>query len=182
MRASLVRALLGALLLCLAACTAEPAPAEPASPFAGCPSAGTPGPGAIAVVVACFTGGEPVALGALGKPALLNLWASYCGPCRTELPEFQRFAAQAGDQVAVIGVVTNDTRTAAASLATDLGITFPAVYDRGATLQKATTPSVLPVTLFVDAAGVVRHTDLSGALTLADLSRLTAQHLGVRLG
>jgi len=177
-----VRALLAALLLGLAACTADPAPADPASPFAGCPSAGTPGPGAIAVVVACFTGGEPIALGALGRPAVLNLWASYCEPCRRELPEFQRFADHVGDRVAVIGVVTNDTRTAAASLATDLGVTFPAVYDRSASLQKATSPSVLPVTLFVDASGVVRHTDMSGALTIEELSRLTAQYLGVRLG
>ena len=77
----------------------------------------------------CLTGGEDLELGRIGRPAVINLWASWCGPCRTELPELQRFADAAGDRVVLLGVVTGDTRSAATSLAADLGVTFPSVFD-----------------------------------------------------
>ncbi|MDT5029385.1 MAG: hypothetical protein QOE61_5811, partial [Micromonosporaceae bacterium] len=112
--------------------------------------------------------------------AVINLWASWCGPCRAELPEFQRLADRANGKVVVLGVVTDDSRSAASSLAADLDITFPTLLDASSQLQHSVAP-VLPVTLFVDANGVVRHTDLSGALALSTLEDLVHQHLGVVL-
>src|SRR5690606_9396087 len=78
----------------------------------------------------CFVGGEPVALDRLRGPAVLNLWASWCEPCRRELPVMQRFAEQADGRVEVIGIVVSDRPHAAAALAEDLGVTFPALEDR----------------------------------------------------
>ena len=69
----------------------------------------------------CFTGGEPVGLDAVRGPAVINLWASWCGPCRKELPAFQRLAGRTGGQLHVVGVDTRDDREAAQSLAADLG-------------------------------------------------------------
>jgi thiol-disulfide isomerase/thioredoxin len=189
-----VLALVLIALLALAACDARgsAAPAGPeqttaVAPFRPCPASGpapsTAAPGGKSVAdlnLPCFVGGTSVALRGLGQPAVINLWASWCGPCRAELPEFQRLADRANGKVAVLGVVTADNRSAAASLAADLDITFPTLFDASSQLKHSVAP-VLPVTLFVDANGVVRHMDLSGALALSTLEDLVHQHLGVVL-
>jgi thiol-disulfide isomerase/thioredoxin len=98
------------LAAALAGCTAEAQPpAAPASPFADCaeltPTAGSTGK-LPDLTLPCFTGGRPVGLADLRGPAVINLWASWCGPCRTELPAMQRLADQAGDRLRVVGVDT----------------------------------------------------------------------------
>jgi thiol-disulfide isomerase/thioredoxin len=175
-------------IVAVAGCTGSP-PAEVDSPLRPCPAA-APATGAATdrpsegrrtlpeISLPCFTGGQPIGLAALGRPAVINLWASFCEPCRVELPELQRFA-DARPEVVVLGVVTGDVRSKAASLATDLGITFASVDDPDRRLLRALGRSALPVTLFVDEAGFIRHEDLSGALTLARLGELTTEHLGV---
>ena len=174
----------------LAACGdgEAPPPPEVASPLAPCSAAvvSTPGPAraeraprstVLDLTLPCFTGGEPVVLARLGRPAVISLWASSCQPCREELPELQAFA-DASPRFAVLGVVTGDRRSAAASLAGDLGITFPSVDDPDRRLLRALGRMALPVTLFVDAAGVVRHEDVSGALTANRLRTLATRYLG----
>jgi cytochrome c biogenesis protein CcmG/thiol:disulfide interchange protein DsbE len=170
----------------LAGCDPEPAAVEVDSPLRACPAGVSPsgppvsgGPTVPDISLPCFTGGQPVALAALGRPAVINLWASGCEPCRTELPELQRFA-DASPRVVVLGVVTADRRSAAASLATDLGITFASVDDPDRRLLRALGRAALPVTLFVDESGVIRHEDVSGALSLTRLRDLAAEHLGER--
>lgn len=126
----------------------------------------------------CFTGDEPVALEELRGPAVVNLWASWCGPCREELPVLQQYAEDTAGAVHVVGVITRDSRRAAATLATDVGVTFPGVYDREALLL-AELPAVgLPATLFIDADGRIRHLHNS-PVDADELDRLAAEHLGV---
>lgn len=127
----------------------------------------------------CFTGGEPFPLAELRGPAVVNLWASWCGPCREELPALQQYADRAAGQVHVLGVVTEDRWAAAAALATDLGLRFPALDDPDARLNAELGTFALPVTLFVDAAGRVRHVHRTGALDREELARLVRDHLGV---
>lgn len=127
----------------------------------------------------CFTGGEPVALHALGKPAVINLWASYCEPCRTELPQLQAFADEAGDRIQVLGVVTYDTWNRAAYAGEDFGVRFPNVFDPDRQLLNALGRNALPVTLFVSADGSLEAIDMSGALTVEKLRALARDHLGV---
>jgi thiol-disulfide isomerase/thioredoxin len=189
-----VLALALAAMLALAACDARgseasagPEQTTAVAAFRPCPASG-PAPSAAAagaksvadLTLPCFAGGTSVALRGLGQPAVINLWASWCEPCRAELPEFQRLADRANGKVEVLGVVTDDSRSAASSLAADLAITFPTMFDASSQLQHSVAP-VLPVTLFVDANGVVRHVDLSGALALSTLEDLVHQHLGVVL-
>jgi thiol-disulfide isomerase/thioredoxin len=127
----------------------------------------------------CFTGGAEVSLGTLRGPAVVNLWASWCQPCRQELPAFQRLAQRAGGRVHVVGVDTADRRDAAQSLAADLGLTFPALLDPDAKLRLALQRNALPLTLFVDGHGRVRYVDASGALDDTTLAGLVKRHLGV---
>jgi thiol-disulfide isomerase/thioredoxin len=132
-------------------------------------------------VLPCFTGGEPIALGGLGQPAVINLWASWCAPCRKELPEFQKFADAHGDRVLVLGVDTFDTRTAGASAGSGFGAHYPNLFDPDKKLQQAVNAPGLPMTIFLDAHGSVKHTDATGALTAEKLSALATQYLGVTL-
>lgn len=131
------------------------------------------------VELPCFTGGSPFALTALSGPAVINLWASWCAPCRKELPAFQRLAERHSSDVHVLGVIANDDRAAAQSLAVDLGLTFPNLYDRDGKLGRALARPHLPMTLFVDATGRLRHVDQSGALDDAELATLVHRHLDV---
>jgi thiol-disulfide isomerase/thioredoxin len=170
-----------------AGCTGQepsPQPAELSSPFQPCPpaqrlpSAAPPSQSPL-VSLPCFTGGGPVDLARLGRPAVINLWASWCAPCRTELPELQRFARAAGETVTVLGVVTGDSRSAAASLGAGLSVTFPMLFDDTSQLLRSLARMALPITLFVDAGGGLRHVHATGVLTRAALVDLTREHLGV---
>ncbi len=176
------------VLLVVAGCSGAPEPTpepSPASPFQACPEPidqvgtapqGDPLP---QLTLPCFTGGSPVSLSKLGKPAVINLWASWCGPCRTELPQLQAFADQTGNRVLVLGVVTFDTWNAAAYAGQDFGIRFPTVFDPDKQLQRALGRSALPITVFVAADGSIQAVDTSGALTLEKLRGLARDYLGI---
>ncbi len=148
----------------------------PVSAAAG-PAAGTPLP---QVSLPCFDGGAPVRLAALGRPAVLNLWASWCAACRQEMPAIERFAATSGDRVAVIGVDTIDTRTGGGSVIQDLKITYPNLVDDQQALLHAVGRTTLPVTLFVDAHGTIRHVYANtDVLTETALGQLVHTYLDV---
>ena len=101
----------------------------------------------------CFTGGQPVRLADLRGPAVINIWATWCAPCRGELPAMQRLADRAGGRLRVIGVDTGDAREAAASFGADMQVTLPMLDDPNRTLVGALGRTALPVTVFLDAAG-----------------------------
>jgi hypothetical protein len=81
--------------------------------------------------------------------------------------------------VTVVGVVTEDSRPAAISLANDLGVRFPALFDARAELRRAVQRAALPVTLFVDRVGDVRHVYNGKALDDDTLASLVKRYLGV---
>jgi thiol-disulfide isomerase/thioredoxin len=127
----------------------------------------------------CFEGGGVVRLTDLHRPAIVNLWASWCGPCRTELPAFQSYATRHADQVTVIGVDTGDTRGAGAALLQEVKVSFPSLFDPQGRLLAAVGRTALPVTLFVDAGGGLRYVYNSTALDETGIARLADSQLGV---
>ena len=106
-------------------------------------------------------------LGALrGRVLIVNFFASYCGPCRTELPLLRdlvtRLAAAAhahpGSPEPVLLPVGVDERPAdSARFAQGLGVTTPVLLDPEGAVRTAFTPDRYPCTFLVDASGVVRH-------------------------
>jgi thiol-disulfide isomerase/thioredoxin len=100
-------------------------------------------------------------------------------PCHEELPHLEAFARAAGGSVSVIGVDTADTRSAAASVVSDLGLTFPMLFDPDQRLYAASAGAGLPATLFI-AGGRIRYVYERGTpLDRATLDGLAARYLGV---
>lgn len=107
----------------------------------------------------CLTSGPTIDLSTLGGgPVLINLWASWCGPCREEMPVLQAAHESYGDQVAFLGVNTEDTTEAAASFLIDIGVTYPQVVDVDGDLLANLGPPGLPVTVVLGSDGRVAGT------------------------
>jgi thiol-disulfide isomerase/thioredoxin len=116
-----------------------------------------------------------------GVPTVVNLWGSWCAPCRDELPVLQQLADAAGNRVRVLGVISKDGLPQAASFAADVKVTFPSAVDGEGSLMAAAGLNALPVTYFLDAAGGVAFTQAGPVTSLGQLESLVAAHLGVRL-
>jgi thiol-disulfide isomerase/thioredoxin len=139
------------------------------------------GPEVPDLVLPCLGGGEDVALRGAppGRPTLVNVWGSWCVPCREEVPHLVDLAERAGDRVGVVGVLTQDTPLRGLAFSKDYGIRYPSVVDDQGEVMRAFA-SGPPVTLFLDAQGRIAHREV-GKLDLRELEALVAEHLGVQL-
>jgi thiol-disulfide isomerase/thioredoxin len=127
-------------------------------------------------------GGGSLDLGrAPGVPTLVNLWGSWCPPCREEMPVLQRFAGTADGAVRVVGVISKDGLPQADSFAADAGVTFPSAFDGEGELMAALGVNVLPYTYFLDADGALVHTEVGPVDSVEELRGLVAEHLAVAL-
>lgn len=98
--------------------------------------------------------GEPFDLTTYrGTPVVLNFWASWCGPCRKELPAIAAFA-KAHPEIAVIGVDYQDDVASAKAFAAEHGATWPSVVDDGPIGAAYKVPG-LPATYLIDAQGQI---------------------------
>jgi peroxiredoxin len=95
-----------------------------------------------------------------GRPVVVNFWASWCGPCRAEMPDIQRAFEAAGDTLHVIGVNEQEPDLVARGFAYNLGVTFPLLLDFEASVGRQYELRGLPATFFIDAEGVIRDVNL----------------------
>lgn len=92
-----------------------------------------------------------------GKPVLLNFWATWCPPCRKEMPDLQRFAARYGDRVQLLGVnwdyqADDEVR----AFLDEYNIAYPTLMDRAGEVIVRYRLTGLPVTFWIDEAGFIR--------------------------
>jgi cytochrome c biogenesis protein CcmG, thiol:disulfide interchange protein DsbE len=150
-----------------------PCPDQPDEPAA---DGGLP-----ALALTCFSGGTLDLGRAPGVPTVINLWASWCGPCREELPLVQQLADVAGDRVRVVTVNSQDGVPQATSFAADARVALPTAYDGEGRLSAALGLRGLPQTVFVDADGSLAFVQVTAVTSLTEFESLVARHLGVRL-
>ncbi|MGZ5400241.1 MAG: TlpA disulfide reductase family protein [Nocardioides sp.] len=154
----------------------EPCRAGDGEPIAG---------GLPEVTLPCLGGGDDVDLSALRGPMVVNLWASWCGPCREEMPILQAFHERYGDQVPVLGIDYQDQQvTGAMELVSETGVTYPLLADPQSALDGATPfPRMqgLPFLAFVDADGRVVHREFVVLESQRQLLDMVDDHLGITL-
>lgn len=91
-----------------------------------------------------------------GRPLIINVWASWCGPCRAEAASLERLAwSEPGSKYVIIGVSTDDDRGAATQWLRHSNATLNHYIDSRLTLEHMLGASTIPLTVLVDAGGRV---------------------------
>jgi DsbE subfamily thiol:disulfide oxidoreductase len=115
-----------------------------------------------------------------GRVALVNFWASWCGPCRLEQPGLERLSKELdGSGVEFLGINFMDDRAAALAYLDEFDVTYMSVADREGILAHRFGVPYLPATVLVDARGEMRYR-LVGAQTETTLRRYLTELLAER--
>jgi len=120
-----------------------------------------------------------VDLAALRGPLVLNVWASWCPPCRAELPALAEVARSAGDRVAFLGIDVVDDAAAATALMQQLKVPYPSVADEQGATRGPLRWVGPPVTYFVAADGRIAGEHRGQITSAAVLRGLIEKYLGV---
>jgi cytochrome c biogenesis protein CcmG, thiol:disulfide interchange protein DsbE len=114
-------------------------------------------------------GGGHVTLSELrGKAVVVNLWASWCPPCRAEMPALQRVYEANRDrglEIVALNTTFQDSEAAAAEFVREFGLTFPVALDRNGEASRAYQLRALPTTFFIDRNGVIRGLVIGGPMS-----------------
>ena len=118
--------------------------------------------------------GKRVDLASLrGKPAFVNFWASWCGPCKDEAPELKRFSERLDGRAALVGVDWNDSEDNAREFIAKSGWGYPILRDPSQKVGTQYGLNGLPTTFVLDSDGNIVQT-LQGPQTVATLSQALA--------
>jgi peroxiredoxin len=93
-----------------------------------------------------------------GRVVMVNFWATWCGPCREEMPQLNRlYQKYKGAGFVLLGVNVDDDTRKAADVAGKLGVTFPVLLDTDKVVSKLYDLSTMPSTVLIDRDGKVRY-------------------------
>jgi cytochrome c biogenesis protein CcmG/thiol:disulfide interchange protein DsbE len=100
--------------------------------------------------------GQPVSLGDFrGRPVIVNFWATWCEPCKQEMPALQAEAARQPDLV-VLGIDNVESAVKVRPFVEQLGLRFPILLDQDGSVVERYQVTGLPTTFFIDRSGVLR--------------------------
>ncbi len=106
-----------------------------------------------------------------GHPIVVNKWASWCGPCRAEFPFFQRQAAERGEEIAFLGVDSEDSEAAARTFLEELPVPYPSYFDPdGEIAASIDAAREFPATVFYGSDGEIAYVHRGGYQDEADLA------------
>jgi len=91
-----------------------------------------------------------------GKPLVLNFFATWCDPCRDEMPLINELAAKAGGTYQVLGIAVDDTRAAVIEYSHEAKLNFPIALDLNSTVKRFYRIFGPPATFFIDGLGIIR--------------------------
>ena len=112
---------------------------------------------------------EGIVVGQRGRPVIVNVWASWCAPCRTEMPLLNEAAAAYAGRVTVLGVASKDDPDAAQAFLEDLGIDYPNVIDVSGEIRTTLGLTAFPTTYVFSREGRLVNT-VRGGVTEQRLS------------
>ena len=108
-----------------------------------------------------------------GKPVILNFWATWCGPCRAEMPEFVALH-RTNPNLVVLEANTQEGLDRIRPFAEEFGMTMPVLVDEVGALRSLYGVRAMPTTLFIDAEGLIRAR-WAGPLTGDQLAQFVTQ-------
>ena len=133
------------------------------------------------ILLDCLDGFTGAQLGALQGPMIVNVWGSWCGPCKEEIPILRSFYEKAKDKVALIGVDVEEARVEdGRKFVEENGITWPNLYDSDGRSREYFGMGV-PVTWFIAADGSVAGKKIGVFKNEAELIAMANKYLGVQL-
>ena len=129
----------------------------------------------------CLGGGAPIAADSIVGPALVNVWGTWCAPCKQELPHLAHFLQKSDGRVQVIGIAVEEKSQAAVKKFIERnGMTWPVLYD-----ATGSTKSIFgmggPVTWFIDANGKNIETKIGAYTNKKQLFNQVEKAFGVKL-
>ncbi len=127
------------------------------------------------VEVEALVGGSTISLASIEGPAVVNLWATSCAPCRAEIPAFESVHQARGDTVRFVGLNIGESADQAAVFIDEVGATYEQYLDQLGYAVTELDVSAMPTTIVIDAVGHIatRHigpmdvTDLNDAIDAA---------------
>lgn len=111
-----------------------------------------------------------------GKFVIVNFWASWCGPCRGEVPDLEGLAQRQDERLVVLGVNQQESREAAAKFAEEFDVSYPILLDHSGEVSQAYRLGGLPVTFLVSPEGVVLKI-YRGRITEEQIAELEQEYL-----
>lgn len=111
-----------------------------------------------------------------GRPVFLNLWASWCFPCREEMPAIDA-ASMAHPEVEFVGVAVQDSEGDATEFADEIGVSYLLGFDGDGEVEDAYNPLGLPASYIISGEGVIVER-IFGKVTEQDLADKFAKHFG----
>ena len=128
----------------------------------------------------CLDGSTGVAVDSIKGPALLNVWGTWCAPCRRELPHLAHYLAKHPKGAQVIGIAVEEKSPLAVKKFVEThGMTWPILYDaKGSTRGKFGMG--VPVTWFIDESGRVTHKKYGPFNSLEEIELDVIKYLGVK--
>ena len=129
----------------------------------------------------CLTGAEKISVESLRGPLIVNVWGSWCGPCKQEMPYFVEFHHQANGKVKLLGIAVEEAKAQdSKDFIIANGMTWPNLYDAKGVTRKNFGMGV-PVTWFIDEQGAVVYKHIGVVKSTEELIDLTAKYLKVKI-
>jgi thiol-disulfide isomerase/thioredoxin len=130
-------------------------------------------------ILECLDGSTGVAVDSIKGPALLNVWGTWCAPCRQELPHFAHYLTK-HDSVQVIGIAVEEKSPLIVKKFVEThGMTWPILYDANGSTRGKFGMGV-PVTWFIDSSGKVVHKKYGPFNSVEEIELDVIKYLGVK--
>jgi cytochrome c biogenesis protein CcmG/thiol:disulfide interchange protein DsbE len=133
------------------------------------------------IMLDCLDGTDGASINGIKGPAIINVWGSWCGPCKEEMPILRSFYEKAQGKLALIGVNVEEASIEdGREFVENYGITWPNLYDADGK-SRAYFGMGVPVTWFIAADGNVAYKHIGVIKSEKELISMTSKYLGVKL-